>query len=215
MDIISPYKDIQQFTKIKILPHHMNSDIRNHMKLSLKKKVEKKCNKNCFMDEVYKIEKFYSGIIPVENLSGSAIYDIIYQCRICIPVENSIIIGQIRIINQELIIAVNGPIIIFIPRENIDSKVWNIQENFLNKITNTKLKVNKFVKIRILNKKINQNDHQINSIGKLLDMATDDEVKKYFGSVISDDNTDNEKDNFIDSEESPSKEEKDESNFII
>ena len=32
MDIISPYKDIQQFTKIKILPHHMNSDIRNHMK---------------------------------------------------------------------------------------------------------------------------------------------------------------------------------------
>ena len=34
----------------------------------------------------------------------------------------------------------NGPIIIFIPRENIDSKVWNIQENFLNTFGNVKQK---------------------------------------------------------------------------
>jgi DNA-directed RNA polymerase subunit E'/Rpb7 len=211
MNIISPYKDIRQFTKIKILPHHMNSDIRNHMKLNLKKKVEKKCNKNGFIDEVYKIENYYSGIIPAENLSGSAIYDIIYQCRLCIPVENSIIIGQIRIINQELIIAWNGPIIIFIPKENIDKNIWDIQDNFLNAISKVRLKINKFVKIQIINKKINQNDHQINSIGKLLDIATDEEVKQFYGSVIYDND-----DEVVNSDEDIKEKEKEkESNFII
>ena len=49
MELTSPYKDIEQFTKIKILPHQLNSDIRNNMLLNLKKKVEKKCNKNGFI----------------------------------------------------------------------------------------------------------------------------------------------------------------------
>lgn len=36
-NIVSPYKNIKQHTKIKLEPYHMNSDIRNHMKLVLKK----------------------------------------------------------------------------------------------------------------------------------------------------------------------------------
>lgn len=195
MNIVSPYKDIEQFTKIKIQPSQINSDIRNNMKMNLKKKVEKKCNKNGFIDEVYKIISFEDGVMPPENLSGNIIFNIKYHCRLCLPIEDSIIIGNIKTINQELIIATNGPIFIFIPKENINTNIWDI-ENFLFKKTNEKLQINSFVKIKILNKRVNQNDYQIKSIGYLLDFATNEEVKNYFGSVIEEENNDDES-NFI------------------
>ena len=37
-NIVSPYKNIKQHTRIKLDPYHMNSDIRNNMKIVLKKK---------------------------------------------------------------------------------------------------------------------------------------------------------------------------------
>ena len=58
MDIISPFKNVEQYTRIVIEPHQMNSYIRNHMKYNLKKKVEKKCNKNGYVDEIYKINNY-------------------------------------------------------------------------------------------------------------------------------------------------------------
>ncbi len=204
MNIVSPYKDIEQFTKIKIQPSQINSDIRNNMKMNLKKKVEKKCNKNGFIDEVYKIISFEDGIMPAENLSGNIIFNIKYHCRLCLPVEDSIIIGNIKTINQELIIATNGPIFIFIPKENIDNNLWNF-EDFTLKKTNEKLQLNSFVKIKILNKRINQNDYQIKSIGYLLDFATKEEIKKYYGNLIEDNEDDEDDEN----------DDKGENNFII
>jgi DNA-directed RNA polymerase subunit E'/Rpb7 len=160
------------------------------MKLVLKKKVEKKCNKNGYIDEVYKIIEFSDGIMIPENLSGNAIYNVTYHCKICIPIEKSIIIGQIKVINQELVVAINGPIIIFIPKDNVDSTFWNISDNFsYTKDLSKKLKIGDFVCIEILNKRINCNDTQIKVIGKLLDFSTEQEVKTYFGSNIIDETT--------------------------
>ena len=162
----------------------MNSDIKNNMKIILKNKVEKKCNKNGFIDEVYRILEYSDGIMPPENLNGSAIYNITYHCKVCIPIENTMIIGQIRVINQELIIAVNGPIMFFIPKENIDTNTWDIPDGYTNKLNKKKLNRDDFVKIQIVDKRINQNDSQIKAIGKLIDFATTEEVDKYFGSKI-------------------------------
>jgi DNA-directed RNA polymerase subunit E'/Rpb7 len=206
MNIISPYKDVEQYTRIKILPHQLNSDIRNHMKLNLKKKVEKKCNKNGFIDNVYRITGYRDGIMHPENLSGVVIYDVSYHCRMCIPVENSVLIAQIRLISQDLIFAVNGPIVIFISRDNVDSNIWDIEENFLHKKEKDRLKTNRYVKVEIIAKKINNSDHQIKTIGRLLDYATNTEVEKYYGSIIQ-------IDNFIEDEEKD--DEDNDSNFII
>jgi DNA-directed RNA polymerase subunit E'/Rpb7 len=182
--LVSPYRNIKQYTRISIEPFNMNSDIKNNMKIVLKKKIEKKCNKNGFVDEVYRILEYSDGIMPPENLNGSVIYNVTYHCKICIPVENTIIIGQIRVINQELIIAVNGPIMFFIPKENIDTNNWDIPEGYLNKLNKKKLQRDDFVKIQIMDKRINQNDSQIKSIGKLIDFASLEDVEKYFGSKI-------------------------------
>ena len=186
MNIISPYKNIEQYTRIIIEPHQMNSDIRNHMKYNLKKKIEKKCNKNGYVDEIYRITNYSDGYMIPENLSGNAIYDVAYHCKLCFPIENSIIIGQVKVINQELIVAINGPIMIFIPRENIDSKYWiNNIDNFIHKEkSNIKLNIGDYVCVQIINKRINQFDTQIKTIGKLLDLPTDKQVEKYFETVI-------------------------------
>jgi DNA-directed RNA polymerase subunit E'/Rpb7 len=185
--LVSPYKDINQYTRIKVQPHQLNSDIRNNMKLILKKKVEKKCNKNGFIEEVYRIIDFDDGQLYPENLSGCIMFNVKYHCRICLPIENSTIIAKIIIINHELMIATNGPIFIFIPKENIDSNVWKIIDNsFINK-KEKKLAINDFVKVKILNKRINMDDWQIKAIGLLNDFATKDEVKKYYNQNDDDD----------------------------
>lgn len=188
MKLVSPYRNIKQYTRILIEPYHMNSDIRNNMKIILKKNVEKKCNKNGYIDEVYRILEYSDGIMPVENLNGGAIYNITYHCKICIPIENTIIIGHVKVINQELVVAVNGPIMIFIPKENIDTNIWDISEGYLHKsLKGRKLLSGDNVKIQILDKRINQNDSQIKAMGKLLDIASIDEVNTYFGNRLSSD----------------------------
>ena len=183
-NIVSPYKNIKQHTRIKLEPYHMNSDIRNNMKIVLKKKIEKKCNKNGFIDEVFKILEFSDGIMIPENLDASAIYNISYHCRICIPIENTIIISIIKMVNPDLIVAINGPLLIFIPKNNVDTNIWDIPDNYNHKKSNKKLTIGDYIKIQITDKRINQGDSQIKVMGKLQDFPHDDEIEKYYGSKI-------------------------------
>jgi len=191
MTIVNPYRNLKQYTRISVEPYYMNSDIKNNMKIILKKKIEKKCNKNGFVDEVYRIIEYSDGMMPTEHLNGAAIYNISYHCKLCLPVENTIILGQVRVINQELVVSINGPIMFFIPKENVDTNIWDIPDGYMNKLKLRKLTTGDYVKIQIVDKRINQNDTQIKAIGKLLDFATLDEVDKYFGSkIISEKNID-------------------------
>ena len=200
--LVSPYKDTTQYTKVQIKPHMMNSDIQNIMKLELRTKVEKRCNKNGFIDEVHRIEEYKPDDMRPENLSGCVNFDIAYHCRLCLPIEDTLIVAQVKAINQELILATNGPIMIFIPKDNVNTNNWDITEKFLSLKNKNQLKLNDFVKILIINKRINQGDHAIKVIGNLNDIATDDEIQNFYGSVL------NEKtDDLI--------EEAEESNFII
>ena len=182
MDIISPSKNIIQYTRIMIPPHMMNSDIEDNMMIILTQKVEGKCNRYGFIQKVHNIESYEEEIILPENFSGSAPYKISYHCLITIPVENTIIIGTIKAINPELVIVVNGPIIVFIPKANIDTNIWDVSNDFTEKETNIILKQNDCVKVHLDKVKINQGDIQIKCIGRLMERATDDEIKDYFGT---------------------------------
>ena len=177
----SPYKNIVQYTRIMLEPYQINSDIRNQLKINLKKKVEKKCNKNGFVDEVYKIITYGDGIMQPENLSGNVLYNIKYHCRLCLPIENSVIIGQVKLINIDLVVVINGPILTFITRDKIDNTIWDISDNYKNKNKqNQQLKVGDYVLVQLINKRINSGDVQIKTIGRLLDFATDEQINEYF-----------------------------------
>lgn len=175
--------DTFQYTRIKLDPHYFNSDLESNLLHILRQKESKKCNKNGFIDEIYQIESHKGGYISPENLSGSAMFDIKYNCRICYPTIRSTIIVQVKTINQELVVGTNGPIFIFIPKEEIDSTFWDFSENFNNKKTGKKLTENDFVKVEILDRRINQGGFVINTIGKLLDHASSSEINKYYGVI--------------------------------
>jgi DNA-directed RNA polymerase subunit E'/Rpb7 len=181
MDIDSPSKQIIQSVRIMIQPHMMNSDIKDNMLLVLRQKVEGKCNKYGFIQTVHYIKTYTEGIILPENFSGSATYNIEYVCTSIIPIENTIIIGNIAAINPELVLVKNGPILIFIPKANIDTNIWDASNDFTDKINNTVLKQNDSVKVHIDKIKINQNELQIKCIGRLMERATDEEVIKFCG----------------------------------
>ena len=85
---------------------------------------------------------------------------------------------------------------IFIPKDNIDTTYWNPVDNFSHmEKKNTKLEIGNYVCVKILNKRINKGDTQIKTIGKLLNLATELEVDKFFGNKIIDEN--NEESNYI------------------
>ena len=178
--LITSYRNTSQKEKIQIKPYNINPNIKHTMLTVLKQKVEKKCNKNGYIDTVYKITNDSEGHIPIENLNGCINYEITFDCKIYIPEENSNIIGLIKIINQDLIIAINGPILIFIIKTNVDATIWNISDNYQNKNTKKKLAIGDHVIINIVNKKINENDTQIKVLGKLLDYATPEEINIFF-----------------------------------
>lgn len=190
MKLVSPYKNVQQIEPITIEPYQMNSDIRNSMKINLKKKVEKKCNDEGFVDQVNRIINYSDGQLLAENFLASAKYYVRYQCRLCIPIEKTIIVAQIKIVNKEIIFASHGPCIIFIPIEYVDTSVWDTTNEYTHRVQNIKLNIADYIKIEVINKRINENDTQIKVIGKLLDFANTDEVKEFFNNNVAFDESD-------------------------
>ena len=182
LELISPSKNIIQYTRIQIPPHMMNSDIEDNMNIVLQQKVEGKCNRYGFVEKVHNIEEYIEDIILPENFSGCATYKISYLCTIVIPIENTTIIANIKAMNPELVIAVNGPIIIFIPKANIDTNIWDVSNDFTDKKKSVVLKQNDSVKIHLEKVKINQGDIQIKCIGRLLERVSDEEITEYFGA---------------------------------
>ena len=185
IEILSPYHNMNQYTRIQIPPHMMNSDIEDNMEIVLQKKVEGKCNKYGFIEKVHRIDTYEECIMKPENFSAAGIYNITYYCKICIPIENTIILGIVKAVNSELIIVSNSSIIMFIPKTNINSITWDISNEFTHIKKKTVLKSNDYVKVLIEKTKINAGDVQIKCIGRLVDYASEEEITKYYGSVIA------------------------------
>ena len=96
MNIISPFKNVEQYTRIIIEPHQMNSDIRNHMKFNLKKKVEELSNK--YNENDY-YEKYSSEERDNFDIEKSIFRDVLNVQRI---IRNKEYFQEIKDIEREL-----------------------------------------------------------------------------------------------------------------
>jgi DNA-directed RNA polymerase subunit E'/Rpb7 len=183
MNLTLPYFDLEQKERVSLHPSQMNGDILLKLKLNLKDKVEKRCNKYGFIDKVYKIASYQDGIMEAENLSGSAVYQVNYQCKIYMPMENTLIVSEAILVNPELIVCIHGPIKIFIPRENINTQNFDITRDFLHLKTKKTLQLNQKVIIRIKSKRLNQGDKNIKCIGYLEDIALEEQASKFYQEI--------------------------------
>ena len=187
-ELIYPCKDDILYTRVILHPYQMNNDLYINLKKNLIDKVENKCIKDGYIIKVYKILEYKNGILEAENFTGSAVYTVKYLAKICIALKESIIIGKISsyIPSANFALADFGsePIIkIIFTKNNKDIDMNNFiiknDKNIIHIKSQKILDINDHIKIQLKTIRFFQNDNVISCIGHLIDLATDEEIKKY------------------------------------
>lgn len=185
-NIISPYIRTYLETTISLKPYHLNNNIYKNIKDCVIQKHIGKCYMNYgFISKIYKIsmDNIKGGVISMEDMSSSVIFTVSFLCKICNPLKDSIIIARIIGIHRLLIYAQNGPISIIIKNNfinpqtffyNNEKNVYIIKDGDKKKI----LENNSFVKIKVIDKKIINNEKNIIVMGYMLSPATSEEWKQ-------------------------------------
>ena len=181
-NLVSPYINTYFHSRISLLPHQMNNEIYLHLKNNLKRNVEKKCNKYGYITKLHKILDYSDGEIIPENFDSSAIFNIKYSCRVCLPIEKTNIICKIELQNKALIKAVNGPIIAIIKLSQLNSDNFstnNKGEIVYNK-NNKIIQINDHIILNISALNFFAGDERLIILGNLVDIPTQEQINKYF-----------------------------------
>lgn len=180
---IYPYVNKVLSTSVMIEPIQLNNKLEYHIKNNLKQLHEGKIFKNYgYINKIHKVEAFSRPIIEAENFSCAAITKVKFSFEMCVPTVNKFIICKVNQIVKELIKCSNGSILSFITPDRINSDIFYKDQNRNFRIKgdeNLLLAENMFVKIFVLANKINYKE-QIIAIGRLDNIATEDEVNKYY-----------------------------------
>lgn len=172
-------------TNVSIGPDKLDNKFYINLKENLKKKVEGKCYKNYgYIDEVYKIITRNNGYIMPENFDVPVIVDVVFSCKLCLPVEGSYIICEVVNMCPGMMNVRNGPIKSVIPTSRINENNFiEDRKKMILKIENNKayeISVGEYVIIKLGRSKMVQNANHIASIGYLERMATEQEISDHF-----------------------------------
>lgn len=189
----SPYITTKIQTSVILYPHQMDNKIYINLKKNLENQVVGKCfSKYGYVVKVINIINYKDGIIEAENTEAAANFDIEFSCRLCAPLKNKTIICQIFRINQLLITATNGPILVIITNDRLNNKVFIKNNN--NKIMYKNgdkyklLEPLEHIKVTINSIKFYDKDDQIKAIGYIEDIATEEEKVSFYQDQYSNDN---------------------------
>lgn len=185
----SPYYNTVLQTDIYLLPHQMDNSIRTHIRDNLVKQFEKRCyNRYGYICKIYNITEQSNGVIIPENNNAVAKYNVKFTCKICYPIINTTIVTQIKRYNTAQINSRNGPIIVIISLAEknsnfaIDSNSGEIY--YVNSNVRKKINIDDYITVNIINIEFHHKDEIIRAYGRLVNMATPDEVSK---SIYNDD----------------------------
>ena len=189
--MLSPYINTKLKTSVLLHPYQMNNNIYRNLKKNLEEKVADKCfSKYGYIVKVIEILDYKDGVIEAENTEASALFDLDFSCRICAPLRNTQIICQIERINKQLITATNGPILIVITNDRINTNVFFKDNN--NNIRYKKddvshmLQQNDFIKITLQTLQFYDGDEKIKAIGFVDNIANEAEQKKFYEDQYTD-----------------------------
>jgi hypothetical protein len=132
------------------------------------------------------------GIMIPEDNSSSVTFKIKFSCRLCHPLENTRIICKVNQTADVFISLIRDPIHIIVTTgdDRINGNVFykdHYEKKIKVKKTNDVLEPGTFVKATILSKAFTDKDKKIIAIGTLDDIATDEEIEKYYSEEYSQD----------------------------
>lgn len=189
----SPYINTILSTPVILHPYQMDNKIYINLKKNLENRLVGKCFKQYgFITKIIELfdYKEKGGIIEAENVESSALFDIRFSCKLCLPIKNTQIICEIDRVNKLLITAVNGPIIIIITHDRINGNIFFKDNN--NNIRYKKegqslmLRPHDFIKVTFQTIKFHDGDTKIKTICFMDDIATEDEIKKFYSDQYND-----------------------------
>ena len=177
---ISLYFRTQLETKVSLLPEQIDGNIDEHILTNLKSKIQGKTIDNGIVIKISKLIDYDYGMIDKANFMGTTVFNVKYECFICSPTKNLEIICILENIVKGYLIAKNGPIIIVIDINNIDTQIFGINNNNVI-FSKTKIPIAKgeYLKVSIINIDNNLGEKTIIAICKLLNMANDNEIKSF------------------------------------
>ena len=187
----SPYINTQISTSIILRPYQMDNKIYVNLKKNLEKKVLNKCfSKYGYVVKVIEIINYKDGIIEAENIESSALFDLDFSCRICLPLKNTQIICEIDRINKLLITAKNGPILVVITNDRVNNSVFFKDNNnnirYKQNGQSKMLESQDFIKVTLQTVKFYDGDEKIKAIGFIDDIANEEEKKNYYADQYKD-----------------------------
>ena len=150
--------------KVQLPITHIGANLTNNLIKYIKNQVEGKCNKNGFIKpDSVKLIKYSSGLVKCDNI----IFDVVYECSVCNPVEGMIIEDAVvkditkAGIRAEISDYAKTPLVIFITRDH------HYNNNFFSTI-----KEKDTIKVRIIGQRFELNDEYISVIGELVNKVS-------------------------------------------
>jgi len=188
------YYKTQLDTTVSILPSQISADLDKHIIENLTSKVKLKTTEYGIIMKIYRLIDYGYGLIDGTNLTGSIVYNVKYECILCHPEQNLEIVCVIDNIIKGYILGSNGPITTAIRINTIDTNTFNVNNDIItHKKSGKKIEKKSFIKVSIINKKSDLGEETIIATCKLLELATDAEIKHYNNDIdmIYNDNDDN------------------------
>jgi len=179
----SPYINTKLYTTITLLPNQMNNDLYSHLKQNIIKRLEGKCFRHYgYISKVYEILDKKGGMLDPENPKASAIFEVKFACRLCIPLKNRYIICKVDQTTQALTAVSNGPIKVILTNDRINTEKFMAGRTGIlvkSKHGVRQLAKGDHVKIKLDSRKFNNRDTIIMCMGILDSLAVEEEILRF------------------------------------
>lgn len=138
----------------KLVGHNIQENIKNN----LEKKLYNKCSKEGYIKtNSIKILSYSSGLVEEKNV----VFDVMFECLICHPVEGQIIKCQAKNITRAGIKA------IYVKEEKSPITIFIARDHHYNSDTFSKVKENDDITIKVIGIRYELNDETISVLGEL------------------------------------------------
>ena len=192
---ISPYINTKMYTTLSLPPEALHNDLYQRLKDKLVRTYEKRCFRDYgYIVKIFKILECEEAPFIPEDPFVSGQFRLSFSCRMCIPVKKRLIVASISTIQELLIVAQNGPLYIYITIDRINDSVFFMDGN--NRLRyriddkSSLLRPADFVKISVVSYTFDNRADRMKAIGFLHNIATNEEIEKYYEDLYSNAPTD-------------------------
>jgi hypothetical protein len=179
---VNPFSNKIINNRLLIPSRKLNNELYLNIKYFIKKKYEGKTIKYGYISKIYRLIKYENNYVEINNLDCNPFFFVKFSARVCNPIINTIIITKITKMNKNFIVSENGPITCITKYSSINDNKFSIddEKNVIEKKTNTKIDINKYVKVLVQAKRMYSNDTNIVILGYILNIASSKEIINNF-----------------------------------